>query len=455
MAKEYDIIVVGSGAGLNIVNQARERGWKVALFENGPIGGTCLNRGCIPSKIWTSVADAIRSAEDAAGMGVGTSIDYVDFSLLRSRLRRIVDDDSKSIEKALGKDPDIDLVRRSAEFVGHKTLQGGMKKASSERIVIASGVRTRVPDVKGLEKAGYLRSEDVFMMKEPPRSLAILGGGYKAAEFAHFFSAIGVDVTVIGRNARFLPSEDPDAAETVLSRLSERADFFLGYEVEEVQKANGRKRLTLSSEQDGATVEADEILLCTGVVSNSDLLKPELSGIQTDPAGYFIVDKRMRTNVDGVYAIGDALGRNMFRHNANHQSMVAWQNIVGKEVRADEHAIPHAVFSWPQVASVGMTEAEAKSRGFDVLVGHHRYSDTGKGYAIRSEEGFVKVVVDGKSKSILGATVCGPEASSLLQTVVVMMNGDDGSPRPLIRSQVTHPTLAEVLERAFRGLHHH
>ncbi len=455
MVKEYDIIVIGSGAGLNIANQARDKGWKVALFENGPLGGTCLNRGCIPSKIWTSAADAIRSAEDAAGMGVGTSIDYVDFSLLRSRLRHIVDGDSKSIENAIDKDPQIDLFRRTAEFVDSKTLQAGMKKVSSERIVIASGVRTRVPEIKGLEKAGYLRSEDVFMIKEPPRSLAILGGGYKAAEFAHFFSAIGVDVTVIGRNARFLPSEDADASEAVLSRLSERADFFLGYDIDEVAMANGKKKLTLSSKEESADVEADELLLCTGVVSNSDLLKPEMSGIETDSAGYFIVDKRLRTNVKGVYALGDALGRNMFRHNANYQSMVVWQNIIGKEVKAEEHAIPHAVFSWPQVASVGMTEAEAKARGFEVLVGHHRYADSGKGYAIRSKEEFVKVVVDRRNKAILGATACGPEASSLIQTVVVMMNSDDGTPRPLIQGQVTHPTLAEVLERAFRGLHAH
>ncbi len=455
MNKEYDIIVIGSGAGLNIAQAAREKGQKVAIFENGPMGGTCLNRGCIPSKIWTTVADVIRQAEDSRSIGVSMKAETVDFALIRQRLTKMTHGDSKSIERSVEGDKGIDLFKKTAEFVGPKTIKAGIKTVKADKIVIANGTRTMVPAIPGLEKTGYLTSEDVFEIKTPPRSLIILGGGYKAAEFGHFFSAIGVDVTIVGRNSRFLPSEEPEAGEAVLEGLSKHVDFYLGYEVKEVNVQGAMKRVSLKSGDDHQELDAEEILVCTGVRNNNDLLQPEKSGVDLDINGYIIVDKQLRTNVDGIYAFGDTIGRNMFRHNANYQSMIVWQNINGQTVEMDESVIPHAVFSWPQIASVGLKEADAKARGIEVLIGHHRYHDTGKGYAMDSKDGFVKVVVDKESMSILGATVCGPEATSLLQGVVYMMMSGKGSPAPLMRSQVIHPTLSEVVDRAFRGLHVH
>lgn len=455
MAKDYDIIIIGSGAGLNIAQASKEKGWKVALFENGPMGGTCLNRGCIPSKVWTTVADSIRAAEDSAAIGVKMRAETVDFGLIRSRLTKLTHGDSKSIERSVEKDPDIDLFRKTAEFVDIKTIQAGIRRISADRIVIANGVRTNIPSIKGLEKAGYLTSENVFEMKTPPKSLAILGGGYKAAEFAHFFGSIGVDVTVIGRNPRFLPSEEPEAAEAVLEGLSKKVDFYLGYGVEEVKAKGGSKNLALVSKEDTQEVDAEEVLVCTGVRSNNDLLKPERSGIELDDRGYYVVDNRLQTNVEGIYAFGDALGRNMFRHNANKQSIVVWQNLNGRDSKVDERVVPHAVFSWPQVASVGLQEAEAKARGYDILVGHYPYHETGKGYALASMDGFVKVIVEKESAAILGATICGPEASSMLQGIVYLMVTGNGSFRPIKKSQIIHPTLSEVVERAFGGLHVH
>ena len=455
MNKEYDIIVIGSGAGLNIAQAARDKDMKVALFENGPMGGTCLNRGCIPSKIWTTVADVIRQAEDSRSIGVSMKTEAIDFALIRQRLTKLTHGDSKSIERSVESDKGIDLYKKTAEFVGHKTIKAGLKTVNADKIVIANGTRTLVPAIPGLDKAGYLTSENVFEIKSPPRSLIILGGGYKAAEFAHFFSAIGVDVTVVGRNSRFLTSEEPEAGEAVIEGLSKHVDFYLGYDIQQISVQGGLKKVSLKSGEESPQLEAEEILVCTGVRNNNDILHPEKSGIELDINGYIIVDKNLRTNVEGVYAFGDTIGRNMFRHNANYQSMVAWQNINGHSTKVDESVIPHAVFSWPQIASVGLKEAEAKARGIEVLVGHHRYHDTGKGYAMDSKDGFVKVIVDKESMSILGATVCGPEATSMLQGIVYMMRTGNGSPAPLMRSQVTHPTLSEVVDRAFRGLHVH
>jgi mycothione reductase len=457
--KEYDLIVIGSGAGMNIASRAREEGLSVALVENGPLGGTCLNRGCIPSKIWIYPADVIRAMEAAESIGVKAKLVKVDFDLIQKRMWSLVLEDRHGMERGVEADDGLDLYPLTGEFIGTKRIKVGNETITAPTVVIACGARSAVPDIPGLKDAGHLLSETVFDIKAPPKSLVILGGGYEGCEFAHFFSSIGVDVKLLGHNPRLLPREEPDVSTRVLDAMSKKVEVHTNVDVTEVILRGRRRTVRFRDRSTGREmqVEGEEVLVCAGVRSNTDLLHPERSGVEMDDRGYIKVDEHLETSIPGIWALGDVIGRNMFRHTANYESDVVWVNMrKEKKLKVDEHAVPHAVFTHPQVASVGLKEADVGERG--VLVGIADYASTAKGYAMDEGGSFVKVIVDHDTLEILGASICGPEAAVLIQPIVYLMNTDDRTYRPMARSQVIHPALSEVVSRAFGDLrhpHHH
>jgi dihydrolipoamide dehydrogenase len=431
---------------------------RVALLENGPLGGTCLNRGCIPSKILIHPADVIRDIEDASRIGVNAKIKGLDFSLVRKRMWGLVLGDRQGMERAVEADTELGFFHLTGHFIGPKALQVGDRQITAAKVMIAAGVRTKVPNVPGLVESEVLTSENVFDIERLPGQLVVLGGGYKACEFAHFFSAFGTQVTIVGHNPRLLPKEEPEVSDLVKKTMSRYVDVRVNQDVVEVNGGRKRRTIVCKDRETGKIdrVDAEEVLVATGVKSNSDLLKPEESGILMDKNGYIIVNEYLETNVQGVWAFGDIIGRYMYRHTANYESDVAWSNAFEmQKVRLDEHAVPHAVFTYPQVASVGLTENEARSKGFSVLVGINMYSNCAKGYAMGDEESFVKVVVQSETKKILGASVVGPQASLLLQPLVYLMNAGDQSFIPIARSQTIHPALSEAVVGAFARLHSH
>jgi mycothione reductase len=460
--REYDLIVIGTGAGLNVASRARAQDLRVAIVEDGPLGGTCLNRGCIPSKILVEPANAVRQAEDAKRIGVTAKIESMDFQIVKKRMWDLVLHDRGGMEKGVASDPGLDFYNVRGEFFGSKSLKVGAEQITAPKIMIACGARTLVPTIKGLEEAGYLTSETVFNIQHIPKRLAILGGGYKACEFAHFFTAFGTEVTIIGRNPVLLPREEPEISELVLKKMSELCSVHVNREEVEVKVSAEGKTLT---HKDRATesiseVIVDDILAATGVRSNADLLKASQTGVQLDEKGFIVVNEYLETNVPGIWAFGDIIGRNMYRHTANYEADVAWYNAFGKQkVKLLEHAVPHAVFAYPEVAGVGMTEAAIKKRGRRYFVGRAKYIDTAKGFAMGEEEGFCKVIVDAETMRILGAHAVGPHASLLVQPIVYLMNAGDGTFNPIARSQTIHPALSEVMVNAFANLsdpeHHH
>ena len=455
--KEYDLIVIGSGAGMNIVATARGEGMKVALVENGPMGGTCLNRGCIPSKIWIYPADVIRMMEAAESVGVKAKLQSVDFDLIQRRMWDLVLADRNGMERGVKADEDIGFFATTGEFVGTKRLQVGDETITAPSIVIACGARTNVPTIAGLEEAGYLTSETVFDISAPPSSIAILGGGYEGCEFAHFFSSIGVDVKLLGHNPLLLPREEPEVSDSVFKMMSRKVELHTNVDIDMIIPGRGKKKVRFHDRKTGGemTVSVEDVLVCTGVRSNTDLLHPERSGVEMDEDGYVKVDEHLETSMPGIWALGDVIGRNMFRHTANYESDVVWVNMKkGKKMKVDEHAVPHAVFTYPQVASVGVREKDLLGSEREILVGHARYDSTAKGYAMAEDEAFVKVIVDHDSLEILGATICGPEAAVLIQPLVYLMNTDDRTYRPIARSQIIHPALSEVVSRALGNLQH-
>ncbi len=443
--KEYGLIVVGTGAGMNVVDSALERGLKVAIVEEGPVGGTCLNRGCIPSKVLVHVADVIREAEEAAKIGVTLKLESVDFKKIKGRMWDIVLTGRGEMETSLKQIKDIDFYNTIGTFVSDYTLQVGNETIKAPKIVIASGARAQIPAI--------------------PESIVILGGGYIGCEFAHFFSAIGARVVIVGRNPVLLPHEEPETSLLVKSRLSQHAEMHTGTDTIKVEDRDGKIAVTIKDPAEKAerTVEAQHLLVATGVRSNSDWLKPENSGVKTDDKGWITTNPYLETSKPNIFALGDALGRNMYRHTANYEASVVRNNLFEEhKLTLDLHAVPHAVFTDPQVGQVGMIEEEAK-QGRKVMVGVSRYFDSAMGYAYGDEDTFAKVIVEYPSRKILGATVVGPQASTLVQQVVNLMNSENQTYAPLARAQIIHPALSEVLASAFGRLrpanfaleHHH
>jgi mycothione reductase len=463
--KDYGLIVIGSGAGMNVIDTALAMGLRVALVEEGPIGGTCLNRGCIPSKVLIHAADVIREAEEAARIGVQLKLDNVDYHSLKKRMWDIVLSGRHEMEEGIRQTKELDLYPLIGSFVSDYTMQVGSETIKAPRIVIASGARAVVPPIPGLDKVEFRSYRTIFDLEEQPKSIAILGGGYIGCEIAHFFSAIGTKVVLIGRNPVLLPHEEPETSQLVKKRLSQHVEIHAGTDVRMVDGRDGRIAVTFKdpAEKEESTVDVEQLLVAVGVRSNSDWLRPEKTGVRTDEKGWIQTNQFLETSKPNIYALGDALGRNMYRHTANYEAGIVRSNLFGQQkISLDLHAVPHAVFTNPQVGQVGMTEEEAKAQT-KVMVGIAKFSDTAMGYAFGDEDAFVKVVVEYPTRRILGATVVGPQASILVQMIVNMMSSDSQTYAPLVRAQIIHPTLSEAVAAAFGRMkavnfepeHHH
>lgn len=451
--KEYGLIVIGSGAGMNVIDTALALGHRVALVEEGPLGGTCLNRGCVPSKVLIHAADVIRETEMAEHIGVKYRLEKCDFSVLKERMWDLVLSGRHEIEEAVKASKEIDHYAMIGKFVSDYTLQVGDETIKAPRIVLATGARPSVPSaILGLDKVKYHTYRTIFEVETQPESIVIIGGGYIGCEFAHFFSAIDTKVTLIGRNPKLLPHEEPEASALVKKRLSQHVSVHTGAEVLHVDGRDGRVAVSIRDPQGEHVAEGETLLIAAGVRPNTDWYRPDATGVRTDKNGWIMVDEHLETSKPNIYAFGDALGRNMFRHTANYESSVVRNNLFGEQkASVDLHAVPHAVFTDPQVGTVGMTEDEARKNA-KIMVGLSKFHDTAMGFAYGDLDAFVKVVVEYPSRRVLGGTVVGPQASTLVQQIVLLMNAENHTYGPLARSQVIHPTLSEAIASAFGRL---
>ena len=459
--KEYDILAIGSGSAVSVVDAWLQRhpGSRGALIDKDAPGGICLTRGCIPSKMLTSVADVVRTVERAGEFGVSVPGARVDFAKVMGRLHAHIDPEIHAIGEGLSQAPNLDYYHEPVEFVEPYTLRsaGGVTMHST-RILLGLGSEPILPALPGLREARPLTTDTVFDLRERPDRLAILGGGYIAAEFAHFFSAVGTEVTVVGRNPRFLPQEDPEISDIVTRSLGRRVRLVLGRPPDRVE-AGRRGRTTLHLPPTGTApeenLEVDRVLVATGRGPTTRILHPERAGIATDARGWIRVNEYLETSQPGIWALGDATGNLPFKHKANYDAKVLYYALVGgRRTAVDYHAVPHAVFTDPEVASVGLTEPQALERyGADeLLLGRYEYKNTAKGEAIGAEDGRVKVLVRRPGLEIVGAHIVGPQASVLVQEVINLLYTSDRSARPIVDGMHIHPALSEVVERAFLAL---
>jgi mycothione reductase len=458
--KNYDLISVGSGSAMAIVEAFIQENpkAKIAVIEKDTPGGICLTRGCIPSKLLLYPAEIVRTIEKAKNFGIDSEIKNIDFKAVMERMRNIIQTDITNIREGLTQSKHVDFYPEPAEFTAPYTLKIGKETIKAKMIILGVGSKPFIPPIKGLEKTGYLTSDSILNINQLPKSIVIVGAGYIAAEYGHFLSAMGAKVTIIGDMPQFIPSEEPEVSAVAQKKLAEHVTIYTNHRVQETKlNSDGKKHVVAVNLETKKKLEvtADEIFVATGRKSLSDLLHPEKGGIKTDSRGWIAVNEYLETSQPNVWALGDANGQYPFKHVANQEAAVVFYNaVLEKKIKVDYHAVPHAVFSYPEIASVGLGEKAAiEQYGMDkVLIGFYRYEDTAKGEAMNEKDSFVKVVLEQKTKKILGAHIVGSQASVLIHEIIPLMYTKNQTATPLLESMHIHPALSEVVERAFRSL---
>ncbi len=452
--ERFDVIVIGSGSGMLVASAAVDQGFRTALVEHGKMGGTCINVGCVPSKMLIYPTDVIAAIKESRKLGVNATVDSVDFNNIMNRMHTLVNHDSGHQAQAVEATPNLTWFKETGEFISDYTMQVGGHTISAEMIFIVSGARTAIPPIKGIENIGYLTSDTVLELQTPPESILIIGGGYVGMEYGHFFSGIGTKTTILQRPDRVVPEEEPEISELLKKEMQQRMEIYTGFEVTEAKQEGQLKKLVAKNRQDGSQHEfsAESVMVATGRASNADILKPEKTGVELDERGFIKVDEYLETSKKNIWAFGDAIGVQMFKHVANYEAGVVWHNAVhDHKVKMDFSAAPHAVFSHPQVASVGLTEKQAKERYHNILVGQAPYSETAMGAAMGFPEGFVKVIAERETGKILGGHIIGPEASILIQEIINAMVSETGF-APIAQAMHIHPALSEVVQNAIGNL---
>jgi mycothione reductase len=454
--QHFDLCIIGSGSA-NTIPGRRLAKLQIAMVEGGTFGGICLNVGCIPTKMLAYPADLARTPPQAARLGIDLELRRARWLDIRDRVFGRIDAKSASGEKFREDDPSITLFREPAHFVAPRTLDvGSSGMITADRFVIGAGSRSVIPDLDGLSGVDYHTSDTVMRIAELPESMIILGGGYVAAEFAHIFSALGTQVTVVNRSSTLLRKEDREVSERFTELFSERATLLLNTTVDHVTQRSDGKVLITARTGGGprSTLEADLLLVATGRVPNGDMLNLAAAGVEVDADGFIVVDDHQRTTAEGVFALGDAASHAMLKHVANAEARIVKYNLLNPSamISSDHRFIPHAVFSDPQVAAVGLTEEKAREQHLAYRVGRAEYGDTAYGWAMEDSAHFVKVLADPTTDQLLGAHLIGPQASSLIQPLIQAMTFGTQA-RTVARDQYwIHPAMAEVVENALLDL---
>ncbi len=450
----YDLIIVGSGSGNSIIGPEMD-GWKIAMVERGLFGGTCLNRGCIPSKMLIYPADLAEHAQHNDRYGIRTEYHGADWPAIVRRVFGRIDPIAEGGRQYRHSLPNVDVYEHSAHFVGERELEVGEGvRITGERIVLAAGARSFVPNLPGLDDVPFHTSDSIMRIAQLPQHLIVLGGGFIATEMGHVFQALGSKVTIVNRGHRLLSAEDIDVSRRFTQVAADRFDLVLGTTVERVYMTSTGVGLRVTCDAGERTIEGDVLLVAAGRIPNSDQLRVHEAGIATDAAGNVTVDAYGRTSAPGVWALGDINGRHQLKHMANGEARVVKHNLVHPDDlhTYDDRPAPHAVFTSPQIGSVGLTEQAAQERGEPFVTITHAYGDAAYGWAMEDTTGFCKLLGDPRTRTLVGAHIMGHQASLLVQLLVQGMHLGN-TVDELAGGQVwIHPALSEVVEQALLKL---
>ncbi len=449
----YDVIVLGSGPGGYVAAiRASQLKLKTALVERDKLGGICLNWGCIPTKALLKSAEVLDEFRHAQSFGIKADKVSADFGAIIKRSRGVADTNSKGVEFLMKKNK-IDVVYGNGSFKDAHTLtitaaDGSTSEISAKHIIIATGGRPRsIPGVE-IDRKIVISSKEAMSLDKAPKSLIIMGAGAIGVEFAYFYNTIGTEVTVVEMMDRILPVEDAEISKT-LEKSFKKAGIkvMTSTKVENVKTLKNSVQVTVNHGGKTETLKADKALMAIGIQGNVENLNLDAVGIKHE-RGFIAVDDMYRTNVEGIYAIGDIIGPPLLAHVASHEGTICVEGIAGLNPhKLDYNSIPGCTYCQPQVGSIGLTEAAAKEAGYEVKIGKFPYTASGKARAIGAREGMVKLVFDKKYGELLGAHIIGNEATELIAELG-MAKALEATPVELGKTIHAHPTLSEMVMEA-------
>ena len=450
---KFDLVVLGGGNATSLAMRAAEAGWRVALVEGDLLGGACPNRGCVPSKLLLGFAEVATTIRHAARFHMEAQLSGIDVETIRSETQaatiKAVDG---RIESKLPEN--CTLFRGYGRFVGPKQIEVNGEVIEGEKVLVATGTRPTVP--KQFEKVPVWTSDHVFNMEIVPKSIVIIGGGYIACELAWFFASMGVETTVLVRRDELLSAEDREVRALFKEGFCQEVSVRFKTSVEDVREVDGGIELNLVTKGDGgeetSKLIAERVLVATGRESTTDKINLEAAGIEADAKGFIVTDDHQRTSAEGVFALGDVTGRYFFTHSAAFEATYLGNTwLDGKEGTIDYGPMPHAVFSYPEVAGLGLTEDQLEADGTPYVVGSAPYTSAAKGRAVKERHGLCKFLVS-PDGTILGCHIIGHHASVLLHEVIPVMRWRNkiDSLTDMIH---IHPSLSEVVRNAARVAH--
>ncbi|MGV3666025.1 MAG: dihydrolipoyl dehydrogenase [Leptospira bouyouniensis] len=448
--KEYDIIVIGAGAGTKLVTPPSQIGKRVAVFEKETPGGTCLNRGCIPSKMVIYPSELLRLKQKSERFGIQyPNQPNFDVDGIFKRVNQTVKADSDSIPIAYVKNPNINYYPKKVWFKGPKIITDGNEDYTAKHIFIVTGTRPNLPEIPGLKDTPFWTSREALSPDRFPKSLIIIGAGFISLELGAAYQAYGAKVTGLTRG-EVLKHADGEIKEELNKNLP--FPIHTNFQFSNIQFQNGMFQVTgKNKEGKNINFEAEKLLIATGIKPNTEDLKLEHTNVQCNRDGYIIVDESLQTGEPGVYAFGDVIGRYFFRHSANFEGEYLFDNLYsGKEKSPIKYPpMPEAIFTHPQIASVGKTEEELIEDNIPYYKGVNPYRSSATGMARLSESGFVKVLVSKKTEQVIGAHIIGEEAANLIHQIVMGMylnaKLDD-----YLGMIYIHPAISEITRNAFR-----
>lgn len=464
----YDLVIIGSGSA-NSLPDDRFADQEIAIVDRGvyggAYGGTCLNVGCIPTKMFVYPADLADEAREGARLGVDSSVNGTRWGDIRDRVFGRIDPIAAAGLRYRVEDcPNITVFQQEARFIEpgtdadgdsvHRLKLGDGTVLEARQVVIAAGSRPVIPPVIAASGVPYHTNDDIMRLPELPGRVLIVGSGFIAAEFAHVFSGLGSKVTVIARGPRLLRAQDETISRRFTEIVGQRWDVRLNTEAVGLRETgSGGVEVDLS---DGSTVTGDVLLVATGRTPNGDQLDVAAAGLTLDAKGSVPVDQYQRTAVQGIYALGDVSSKYLLKHVANHEARVVQANLLSgwdsPTTASDHRYVPGAVFTRPQVASVGLSEEQARERGLDIAVKVQTYGDIAYGWAMEDTEGLCKLIADRATGLLVGAHIIGYQASALIQSLITAMSFSIPA-REMARGQYwIHPALPELVENALLGL---
>jgi mycothione reductase len=452
--RHHDLVIIGTGSGNMIVDDSFAD-LDVAIVEERKFGGTCVNYGCIPSKMLAFTAEVADTVDRAEAFDIDADVRAVHWKAVRDRVFGRTDGIEHDGRAGRVDSDFITVYPGHARFTGPRQLHidtdDGPVQITADQIVVAAGGRPVIPPVVTDSGLPYETSNTVMRIEAAPRQLAVLGGGYIAAELAHVFEAAGAAITIIDKADQLIGGKQDEQISSAFTEImAPRYDLRLGREISGISGSAGDLEITLD---DGSTVSADMLLVATGRKSNSDRLHCQEGGIDTHDDGRIKVDEFGRTTATGVFALGDVSTPIPLKHVANREAKAVAHNLRHPDdlQTFDHEMVPSAVFANPQIASVGLTESACRDRG-DYRVGTTPYRDVAYGWAMQDDTGFCKVLTDSNTDLIIGAHIIGPQAATLIQIFVVAMNFGIKAGDLAERPYWIHPALTEVVENALQDL---